>query len=54
VKVVQAPGGTPTDSRPGPGVIVSQLRLTGDAIVTVTDTSGNVGEASCLVPPSPK
>lgn len=54
VKIVQAPGVTPSDSRPGPGVIVSQLKLKGDAIVRVTDTSGNMTETSCLVPPPPK
>ena len=54
VKITQAPGATPSDSRPAPGVIVSQLKLNGDAILRVTDTSGLVTEVSCLVPPPPK
>lgn len=54
VKVTQAPGVTPSDNRPGPGVIVSHLRLKGDAILKVTDTSGNFTEVTCLVPPPPK
>lgn len=54
VKITQAPGATPSDSRPGPGVIVSHLKLNGDAILRVTDTSGLVTEVSCLVPPPPK
>lgn len=54
VKITQAPGATPSDNRPGPGVIVSHLKLNGDAILKVTDTSGNVTEVSCLVPPKPK
>jgi hypothetical protein len=54
VKITQAPGVTPSDNRPGPGVIVSHLRLKGDAILQVTDTSGNVTTAICLVPPKPQ
>lgn len=54
VKVTQAPGVTPSDTRPGPGVIVSHLKLKGDAILRVTDTSGNVTEATCRVAPLPK
>jgi hypothetical protein len=54
VKITQAPGATPKDSRPGPGVIVSHLTLKGDAILQVTDTSGNTTEVSCKVPPPPK
>jgi len=54
VKVTQAPGATPGEKRPGPGVIVSHLTLKGDAILKVTDTSGNVTEVKCLVPPPPK
>jgi len=53
IKLTQAPGITPSDNRPGPGVIVSHLKFKGDAIVVVTDTSGNVTEAACLVPPLP-
>ena len=51
VKITQAPGATPSDSRPGPGVIVSQLKLKGDGILRVTDTSGNVTEVTCRVAP---
>jgi hypothetical protein len=54
VKITQAQGATPSDSRPGPGVLVSQLKLNGDAVLTVTDTSGNVTTAACLVPAPPK
>jgi hypothetical protein len=54
VKITQAPGVTPSDSRPGPGVIVSHLKLKGDAILQVTDTSGNTTEVSCKVAPLPK
>jgi hypothetical protein len=54
VKITQAPGATPSDTRPGPGVIVSHLILNGDAILSVTDTSGLETRAVCLVPPPPK
>jgi hypothetical protein len=54
VKITQAQGATPADSRPGPGVLVSHLTLNGDAVLTVTDTSGNVTTAACLVPAPPK
>jgi hypothetical protein len=54
VKITQAPGATPSDSRPGPGVIVSQLKLKGDAYLVVTDTSGNATRVACRVPPPPK
>jgi len=54
VKVTQAPGGTPSDTRPGPGGITSHLKVNGDAIVLVTDTSGNETRVRCLVPPPPK
>jgi hypothetical protein len=54
VKITQAPGATPNDRRPGPGVITSHLTLKGDAILRVTDTSGNVTEVSCKVAPPPK
>ena len=54
VKITQAPGGKPSDKRPGPGVIVSHLNLNGDAILRVVDTSGNATEVSCKVPPAPK
>jgi hypothetical protein len=54
VKITQGPGARPNDTHPGPGVIVSKLRLKGDAVLVVTDTSGNVTRVSCLVPPPPK
>lgn len=54
VKITQAQGATPSDDRPGPGVITSHLKLNGDAILVVTDTSGNTTRAACLVPPPPK
>jgi hypothetical protein len=54
VKITQAPGARPSDTRPGPGVIVSKLKLKGDAVLVVTDTSGNETRVSCLVPPPPK
>jgi hypothetical protein len=54
VKITQAQGATPSDKRPGPGVIVSHLTLVGDAILTVTDSSGNETQVTCLVPPPPK
>jgi hypothetical protein len=54
VKITQAQGATPADSRPGPGVLASHITLIGDAVLTVTDTSGNVTTAACLVPAPPK
>jgi von Willebrand factor type A domain len=54
VKITQAPGATPRDERPGPGVIASHLTLNGDAVMKVTDTTGNVSTVACLVPPPPK
>jgi hypothetical protein len=54
IKLTQAQGATPSDNRPGPGVVVSHLIFNGDATLTVTDTSGLVTTASCLVPRPPK
>lgn len=54
VKITQAQGATPSDSRPGPGVLASHLTLNGDAQLKVTDTSGLVTTVTCLVPPPPK
>lgn len=54
VKITQAQGATPSDNRPGPGVIVSHLIFNGDAFLLVTDSSGNEARAACLVPPPPK
>lgn len=54
VKITQTPGGTPRDERPGPGGITSHVFLKGDAILSVTDTSGLETRVSCLVPPPPK
>ena len=54
VKITQAPGASPSDARPGPGVLVSHLTLNGDALLRVTDTAGNSTTVQCLVPPPPK
>lgn len=54
VKITQAQGTTPSDDRPGPGVLVSHLKLNGDALLKVTDTSGLETTVQCLVPPPPK
>ena len=54
VKITQAQGTTPRDVRPGPGGLTSHLFFNGDATLTVTDTSGLVTTASCLVPRPPK
>jgi hypothetical protein len=54
VKITQAQGVTPSDNRPGPGVITSHLKFNGDALLVVTDTSGLVSQAACLVPRPPK
>jgi len=54
VKITQAKGAAPSDTRPGPGVLVSHLKFTGDAILKVTDTSGNQATTQCLVPAPPK
>jgi hypothetical protein len=40
--------------KPGPGVIDWKITLNGDALVTVTDSSGNSTTALCKVPPPPK
>ena len=53
IKLVQAPGATPNVT-PGPGVIDWKITLNGDAVVTVTDASGNSTTALCKVPPPPK
>jgi hypothetical protein len=42
----------PRERRPGPGGMASHLRLRGEGILRVTDTSGNVTEAPCRMPPS--
>jgi hypothetical protein len=54
VKITQAQGATPSDNRPGPGVITSHLKFNGDAVLVVTDTSGLETRAACLVPRPPK
>ncbi|HEX2054221.1 MAG TPA: VWA domain-containing protein [Actinomycetota bacterium] len=54
VKLIQAPGATP-DVKPGAGDIDYQITLKGDALLTGTDSSGNVSAPlSCNVPPPPK
>lgn len=54
IKLTQAQGVTPSDNRPGPGVITSHLMFRGDATLKVTDLSGNTATQACLVPPPPK
>jgi hypothetical protein len=52
IKLVQAPGASPS-IKPGTGAVDWKIRIQGDAIVSATDAAGNVGEATCLVPPPP-
>ncbi len=52
-KITQSPGGTP-NTKPMAGVITQHITLKGDALLVVTDTSGNVTTVSCKVPPPPK
>jgi hypothetical protein len=54
VKITQAPGTTATETRPGPNNTASHLRLRGDAILRVTDTSGNTTSVMCQAPPRHK
>ncbi|HUG64009.1 MAG TPA: hypothetical protein VMK83_02210, partial [Gaiellaceae bacterium] len=53
IKLTQAPGATP-NAKPGPGEIDWHITLSGDAVVTATDGSGNSASVNCLVPPPPK
>jgi len=54
LKITQSPGGKPKQS-PGPGSIVADLRIRGDALVYGVDAAGNTSTPiSCLVPPPPK
>jgi hypothetical protein len=50
-KITQAPGATPQETA-GTGAVDWRLRLQGDALVTVTDAAGNIGTATCEVPPA--
>jgi hypothetical protein len=52
-KLTQAPGGKP-NWKPGPGMIDKKVTTRGDAFLEVTDTSGNVTDVWCRVPPPPK
>lgn len=53
IKLVQAPGATPTQRR-GSGMIDWQIKLKGDAMVYGVDAFGNQGASTpCLVPPFP-
>jgi hypothetical protein len=52
IKLVQAPGAKPR-IKPGVGVIDWKVKIKGDAILSVTDSAGNLTEVSCLVPPPP-
>lgn len=55
MKATQTPGGTPNDTRPGPGgTTTSHMKTNGDAWVRVTDLAGNVTSAACRVAPPPK
>lgn len=51
VTITRAPSATPNEKRPGPDGTVSHVKVQGDAILRVTDTSGNVAEVACHVPP---
>jgi hypothetical protein len=54
VKITQAPGGNPT-TQPMAGVVPWHIRLRGDALLVVRDSSGNESvAAACLVPPAPR
>ncbi|HEX4747236.1 MAG TPA: vWA domain-containing protein [Gaiellaceae bacterium] len=53
IKLTQAPGATP-NAKPGPGDIDWHITLKGDAVVIVTDDSGNSVRLTCNVPPPPK
>lgn len=53
LKLTQAPHGTP-GQKPMSGVILWHITTNGDPILRATDTSGNVTEVQCLVPPPPK
>jgi hypothetical protein len=48
VKITTAPGATASDVRPGPGILAARLTVRGQAILRVTDTSGNSTEVPCV------
>lgn len=50
LKITQAPGATPKETA-FQGAVDWKLRLKGDALITATDAAGNVGTATCEVPP---
>jgi hypothetical protein len=52
-KLTQAPGTTP-NAKPGANGLTQKIRTKGDPYLEVTDTSGNVTTAYCLVPQPPK
>lgn len=56
IKITQSPGhsGVALVNTMGPAHIKHFRVGPGDAVITVTDSNGNVGTAICLVPPPPK
>ncbi len=56
IKITQTPGrsGVRFVGTMGPAAIKHFLVGPGDAVITSTDGSGNVGSVTCLVPPPPK
>jgi hypothetical protein len=56
IKITQSPGhsGVALVNTMGPAKIKHFRVGPGDAVITVTDSNGNVGTAMCLVPPPPK
>jgi hypothetical protein len=56
IKITQSPGfsGVTLVNTMGPANIKHFRVGPGDAVITVTDSNGNVGTAMCLVPPPPK
>jgi sugar lactone lactonase YvrE len=56
IKITQSPGfsGVRLINTAGPAAIKHIQVGPGDAVIAVTDANGNVGTATCLVPPPPK
>lgn len=56
IKITQSPGqsGVELVNTMGPAQIKHFRVGPGDAVITVTDSNGNVGSVTCLVPPPPK
>jgi hypothetical protein len=51
IKITQATGATPSETRPGPGTLEARLVVTGTALLQVTDTSGNIESVACSISP---